>query len=102
MFMESRLAELSQHLIQQSIHMWWGLAATAHTFTQLHIDSDGFSTFMQVMCRKKVWIVYYPSPNHPLSSTNVFTNSDFFQLDEITENVLFGLKAIVLKPGDQL
>ena len=27
-------------------HVRWGLAATAHTFTSLHIDSDGFSTFM--------------------------------------------------------
>src|SRR5882672_3476485 len=101
MFMESRLAELSQHLIQQSIHMWWGLAATAHTFTQLHIDSDGFATFVQVMCGLKVWILYRPSPALPLSSTNIFADHNF-HLDKIPNDAPFGLEAIALRPGDQV
>ena len=83
-------------------HVWWGLAATAHTFTSLHIDSDGFSTFMQVMCGKKVWIVYRPSPGLPLWSTNLFTNGEWFQLDKIPKNAQYGLEAMVLRPGDQL
>ena len=83
-------------------HVRWGLAATAHTFTSLHIDSDGFSTFVQVMCGKKVWIVYHPSPGLPLWSTNLFTNGDWFQLDKIPKNAQYGLEAMVLRPGDQL
>lgn len=83
-------------------HMRWGLAATAHTFTSLHIDSDGFATFIQIMCGKKVWVVFRPSPDLPLWNTNVFTNGDFFQHDKIPENAQFGLEAIVLRPGDQL
>ena len=83
-------------------HVRWDLAATAHTFTSLHIDSDGFSTFMQVMCGKKVWIVYRPSPGLPLWSTNLFTNGEWFQLDKIPKNAQYGLEAMVLRPGDQL
>ena len=83
-------------------HMRWGLAATAHTFSSLHIDSDGFATFIQVMCGMKVWIVYRSSSALPLSSTEVFTDEHLFQIDEIPKNAQFGLEAIVLKPGDQL
>ncbi len=75
---------------------------TAHTFMSLHIDSDGFSTFVQVMCGKKVWIVYHPSPGLPLWSTNLFTNGEWFQLDKIPKNAQYGLEAMVLRPGDQL
>lgn len=80
----------------------WGLAGTAHTFTSLHVDSDGFATFVQVMCGMKVWIVFRPSSDLPLSSINAFEEGDTFQLDNIPKNAQFGLEAIVLKPGDQL
>lgn len=83
-------------------HVRWGLAGTSHTFTSLHVDSDGFATFVQIMSGMKVWVVYRPSPVFPLSNIDVFTNRDAFQLDEIPKNAPFGLEAMVLKPGDQL
>jgi hypothetical protein len=83
-------------------HMRWGLAGTAHTFTSLHIDSDGFATFIQIMCGMKVWAVYRPSSVFPLSSMNVFTHADSFEPDKMPNDAQFGLEAVVLKPGDQL
>lgn len=83
-------------------HMRWGLAGTAHSRTDLHIDSDGFATFIKVICGKKVWAVYRPSSNLPLSNTNVFVDHTKFKLDEVPETSEYGLEAIVLKPGDEL
>jgi hypothetical protein len=83
-------------------HVRWGLAGTAHTVTMLHIDSDGFSTFGQVMCGKKLWAIYRPSPDCPISDIKAFLNSDSFQLERITPKSQFGLEAVVLRPGDML
>ena len=81
--------------------MRWALAATAHTVTFLHIDSDGYSTFLRVLCGKKVWGVYRPTADLPLSSDDVFLDSNFL-LDDLSEESSFGLEAIVLRPGDLL
>src|SRR5882762_3884122 len=83
-------------------HVRWGLAGTAHAVSALHIDSDGFATFVQVMCGKKLWAVYRPAPTLPLSSIDAFLLPDFFQLDRIPKNVNSGLEAVVLRPGDML
>lgn len=83
-------------------HVRWGLAGTAHAVSMLHIDSDGFSTFGQVMCGKKLWAVYRPSPDLPLSNINAFIKSDTFQLDKIPAKARCGLEAVVLRPGDML
>jgi len=83
-------------------HVRWGLAGTAHAVSTLHIDSDGFATFVQVMCGKKLWAVYRPSPKLPLSNNDAFLLSDFFQLDRIPPKATSGLEAVVLRPGDLL
>ena len=83
-------------------HMRWGLAGTAHAVSMLHVDSDGFATFVQVACGKKLWVVYRPDPSLPLCSTNVFLSPDKFQLDRIPPNSAFGLEGLVLRPGDLL
>jgi len=83
-------------------HMRWGLAGTAHTVSMFHIDSDGFATFGQVMCGKKLWAVYRPSPSLPLSDINAFLHSENFQLESIPAKAQFGLEAVVLRPGDSL
>jgi hypothetical protein len=83
-------------------HVRWGLAGTAHAVSTLHIDSDGFATFVQVMCGQKVWAVYRPDPTLPLDSINAFILADYFQLDRMPINVKSGLEAVVLRPGDML
>ena len=83
-------------------HVRWGLVGTAHAVSMLHIDSDGFATFVQVMSGKKLWAVYRPTPTLPLSSTNVYMFPDHFQLDQIPPKSGFSLEAVVLRPGDLL
>lgn len=83
-------------------HMRWGLAGTAHAVTMLHMDSDGFATFVQLMCGKKLWALYRPNPELPLSNPNALLDSDFFQLDNIPLDAKSGLEAVVLRPGDML
>ena len=83
-------------------HVRWGLAGTANAATFLHIDSDGFATDIQVMCGKKVWGIYRESPEHPLSSTDIFVDAQKFELASIPKGAPFGLEAIVLRPGDRL
>ena len=83
-------------------HMRWGLAGTAHTISSLHVDSDGFGTFVQVMCGLKVWAVYRPHRDRPLWDTYSFSLPNTFQLNRIPSKAQFGLEALVLRPGDQL
>ena len=84
-----------------TLDMRWGLAGTANAVTFLHIDSDGYSTFVRVICGKKVWGIYRRQPRQlPLSSINLFLDKKF-RLDEMLDQS-FGLEAIVLQPGDML
>jgi hypothetical protein len=83
-------------------HMRWGLAGTAHAVSMLHMDSDGFATFVQVMCGKKLWSLYRPDPEFPLSNPNALLDSNLFQLDNIPPDAKSGLEAVVLRPGDML
>jgi hypothetical protein len=80
-------------------HMRWGLAGTAHTVSMFHIDSDGFATFGQVMCGKKLWAIYHPSSTRSLSDINALLH---LELDEIPPKAQFGLEAVILRPGDLL
>ena len=81
--------------------MHWRLAGTANTVTFLHINSDDFSTFVQVIAGKKIWEIYRQSLELPLSSVNVFLDEKFL-LNEIPNSETYGLEAIVLRPGDFL
>ena len=82
-------------------HMCWGLTGTADAVMFLHIDSDGFSTFVSPVCGKKIWDIYCKCPELPLSSPNVFLDDNFL-LDEVLDSSKFGLEAIVLCLGDLL
>lgn len=82
-------------------HMRWGLAGTADTMTFMHIDSDGFNTFLTVTCGLKVWGVYSPRSELPLSSINIFLHNHF-RLDGVVDSALYDLEAVVLKPGNLL
>lgn len=74
--------------------MWWGLAGCANTFTFMHIDNDGYSTFVKVLCGKKLWDFYRDGPTYPLSSIDIFTNPDFC-LDEALPQADYGIEAVV-------
>ncbi len=82
-------------------HTSWGLAGTSNTFTFMHIDSDGFNSFLQVLCGLKVWVVYREKSELPRSSAKVFLDKNF-RLDEYKEHAAYDLEAIVLRPGDLL
>lgn len=43
--------------------MRWGLAATTGARHWLHIDSDGFGTYIDVQTGQKWWIVFNPPAN---------------------------------------
>ena len=81
--------------------MRWGLAGTANAVTWMHIDSDGFATFIQVMTGKKVWAICRPFDELPLSSTDIFLK-DTFCLEQVPPKALFDMEAVVLRQGDLL
>jgi hypothetical protein len=81
--------------------MRWGLAGSANTFTFMHIDSDGYNTFVKVLCGKKLWAFYREGPSSSISKIDVFTNPDFC-LDDVLPQSEYGIEAIVLNPGDLL
>ncbi len=82
-------------------HMRWGLAGTANTVTFVHIDSDGFATFLRVVCGLKIWGIYREHKDQPLSSTKVFMNPSF-RLDEVLDTAAYDFEIIALRPGDLL
>ena len=71
-------------------HMRWGLAGTANTMTFLHINCDGFNTFLKVVCGMKVWGFYQERPENPLSLIDIFLNEGF-HLDEIPNSAAYNL-----------
>ena len=81
------------------VDMRWGLAGTANTISFLHLDSDGFNTFLKVLCGLKLWAFYRECETYGLPSIDVFTTKSFL-LDDISEDSDFGLEAVVLKRGD--
>jgi hypothetical protein len=81
--------------------MRWGLAGSANSLTFMHIDSDGYNTFVKVLCGKKLWAFYREGPSQRLSTIDVFTNPEFC-LDEVLPESDYGIEAIVLNPGDLL
>ena len=82
-------------------HMRWGLAGTTDAVTFLHIDSDGFSTFVRVITGKKVWTILRDVPKNPVSSIDFFID-ETFSLDDIVNESTFALETIVLRPGDTM
>lgn len=79
----------------------WALAGTDHTFTFFHIDSDGFNTFLKVICGKKLWMFYSEMPEMPLSSRKVYLDEGF-QLDRFVDEAKYKIEGILLSAGDML
>lgn len=82
--------------------MYWALAGTKDTMTFLHIDSNGVSTGIQVMCGKKVWGLYCQhSTSSSTRSSSALLDPDFL-LDEVTPKSSYDVEAVVLRPNDLL
>ena len=73
-------------------HLRWALAALAGARTWWHIDSNGFLTFLKVMCGYKIWIVIYDEHG---DFTKICAFEDFI-LDKVGNN---RIEAILLQPG---
>lgn len=83
----------------------WGLAATSGALHWFHIDSDGFSTYIDVVTGAKLWIIARPRIAGGLgyddfSRINLFLPGQFDLSDSSSEN--WDLEAIFLQPGTRL
>jgi hypothetical protein len=43
----------------------WGTTATKGATTMVHIDTEGFSTVVSMVCRSKYWVVMRPKRHLP-------------------------------------
>lgn len=80
--------------------MYWGLAATNHSFHFFHIDADGFGTFIAPQTGSKYWVLARPKAGKSFATTDIFANSSF-AIDEMNED-LWDVEAVLLGPGDCL
>ena len=91
----------------------WGLAATAGARHWIHIDSDGFGTFIDVKCGGKWWILFGPSVGGTKKDfaeidtflDNFDTNAEIggrFDLKVEKNNTFWVAEAIYLSPGTRL
>lgn len=84
----------------------WGLVATSGAHHWLHIDSDGFGTFLDVKVGIKLWLLGRPKlgqndPCHKgFASTSIFLSPDFDVNIPCLE--LWDWEAVVLTPGTRL
>lgn len=76
-------------------HLRWALAALAGARTWWHIDSNGFLSFLKVMCGFKIWIVIY-DVRGDLIKICAFEN---FVLDQVGNH---RIEVILLQPGTVL
>ena len=73
-------------------HLRWALASLAGARTWWHIDSNGFLTFLKVMCGYKIWIVIHDERGDLIK---ICAFEDFV-LDEVGN---YRVEAILLQPG---
>ncbi|KAH6891575.1 hypothetical protein BKA70DRAFT_1119956, partial [Coprinopsis sp. MPI-PUGE-AT-0042] len=84
-------------------HTQWGLLAYNGALHYLHIDAEGFGTWIDVKCGAKLWVIAYPPSNDQSLS---LSNIDAYQLGsqlfcgEPPEG--WTLEAVVLMPGTRL
>ncbi|KAH6909845.1 hypothetical protein BKA70DRAFT_1425560 [Coprinopsis sp. MPI-PUGE-AT-0042] len=81
----------------------WGLLAYNGALHYLHIDAEGFGTWIEVKCGAKLWVIAYPPSNGQLPS---LSDINAYELDselfcgEPPEG--WTLEAVVLTPGTRL
>ena len=85
----------------------WGLAATTGAYTKVHIDCDGFSTYIQCKAGSKWWVFIGPPEDQDMSIfasweiTHALQtqNPGFFSL---VETAKLRVEAVLLTPGTDL
>lgn len=96
----------------------WGLAATKGARHWIHIDSDGFGTYLDVQCGGKWWITFNPpATKDKMAFADIFQFLDGFDTNaendsywaiaadgekEIDEATAWVAEAIYLSPGTRL
>ncbi|PPQ76482.1 hypothetical protein CVT24_013199, partial [Panaeolus cyanescens] len=81
--------------------MRWALVGTADTLTFCHVDCNGLSTGVQVLCGAKVWFILHKK--NSLSAEHIESYiGDHFQLDYMPESSDYDVEAVYLRPGDML
>ena len=77
----------------------WGIAGTAGTFSQWHVDGCGFGTVIDVETGHKLWIVAHPCQGHFADLAQCLKD----EYDPMAPNEgHFFIEAIILRPGDRL
>ncbi|KAH6907044.1 hypothetical protein BKA70DRAFT_1428552 [Coprinopsis sp. MPI-PUGE-AT-0042] len=82
-------------------HMRWGLVAYNGALHYLHIDADGFGTWLEVKCGSKLWVIARPRGGQAsFSNTNAFVRD--FKLGRNANTARWTFEAVVLKRGMRL
>lgn len=85
----------------------WGLAATTGAYSKVHIDCDGFSTYIQCKVGSKWWVLIGPPEGQDMSIFASWKivhalqtkNPGFFA---IVKTFKLRVEAVLLTPGTEL
>lgn len=77
--------------------MYWGLAATNHSFHFFHIDTDGLATAVRPQNGAKYWIVAQPKAGRSFAATDIYVDGKY-AIDEMNMD-LWEVEAILLTAG---
>ncbi|KAH6869620.1 hypothetical protein BKA70DRAFT_1029423, partial [Coprinopsis sp. MPI-PUGE-AT-0042] len=87
-------------------HMRWSLVAFNGALHYLHIDSDGFGTWLEVKHGLKLWVIVRPKDGSASGPVPSFTEIDgflkFFGQGDLPNSDRWDVEAVVLKPGSRL
>ncbi|KAH6888288.1 hypothetical protein BKA70DRAFT_1027610, partial [Coprinopsis sp. MPI-PUGE-AT-0042] len=87
-------------------HMRWSLVAFNGALHYLHIDSDGFGTWLEVKHGLKLWVIVCPKDGSASGPVPSFTEIDgflkFFGQGDLPNSDRWDVEAVVLKPGSRL
>jgi hypothetical protein len=85
----------------------WGLAGTTNAYSRLHIDCDGFSTYIQCKTGSKYWVLFGPPADQDQSMLAAWKTVYDMQDDEgepfaFMRKAKMRVEAVLLTPGTEL